>query len=218
MSQARDESAGFLLSSAEMRLAERRAIEGGRSESALMESAGSGLADLALRRGLGERYVVLCGPGGNGGDGYVAARRLLERGIEVTVVASDSPISSEAARTAARLCPIEAISMSRAAADSESLFSVRGVAAIDAMFGAGLSRPLSGDAAVLASALGRARVSVVSADMPSGASGDDGRILGDVCVRADVTAAFHCRRPGHLLLPARDVCGDVEDDRHRHVS
>ena len=176
----------------------------------LTQRAGEAVARVALRAmeqgGAGRRHViVLCGPGNNGGDGFVAARLLRERGVSVSValLGSDEALRGDAA-TARRLFsgPIE--DATRTALDDAGLI-------VDAIFGAGLSRPIEGDAAALLNRINGARakgVRVVAVDLPSGISGATGAILGEA-VTADETVTFFRRKPGHLLYPGRGRCGRV---------
>ncbi len=140
--------------------------------------------------------TVLCGPGNNGGDGYVAARKLAERGWPV-VVAASAPAAGAAAEAAARRTgPAEALTP--ALAERPGLI-------IDALYGAGLSRPLDGVAAILAEQIDRSRV--IAIDVPSGVLGD-GRISGPA-FSAALTVTFARKKPAHVLYPARARCGDI---------
>ncbi len=185
---------GPVLTAAGMRAAE---ITCGVSLANLMERAGAALADAAWRFGKGAPVLIMCGPGNNGGDGYVAARLLAEMGVAVTVATFGEPCTELSRQARARwhgpVCNPE---------DAEPA-SVT----IDALFGTGLSRHLDPDIAAM---LRRIRVSsdlVIAADLPSGTGSDDGADLG--AVAADITIAFGAAKPAHLLQPAAAKCGHV---------
>jgi hydroxyethylthiazole kinase-like uncharacterized protein yjeF len=189
-----------LLTPSEMAEADRRTIAGSTPGIALMERAGRAVADrVAARHPPGTRIFVACGPGNNGGDGFVAARVLRERGypVRLALLGSREALSSDAA-DAARQWGGEVESMNAAA--------VRGAGAIvDALFGAGLSRPLTGLALAAVEAVARAAdagVPVIAVDLPSGIDGTSGEVQG-VAVRAFETVTFCRRKPGHLLMPGR---------------
>ena len=192
-----------LLSPDEMSAADRLAAEAGPvGVERLMDNAGAAVAREALRRfPEAETVSVLCGPGNNGGDGHVAARILTECGVAVTVWRERAPKKGSAAASAAEGWRGE----------TKPLADFRpepGMLVIDALFGAGLSKPLDGDAAKAAEACNEARAPVLAVDLPSGVSGADGTAPG-AAFRAAATVTFMCRKPGHLLLPGRDLCGEV---------
>lgn len=183
-----------------MRAAERAAADAGTPLAALMERAGDALARLAWRMASGRPVHILAGPGNNGGDGYVAARRLAELGATVTVSALAPPGTELARAAAARWSgPVTPL-------DSEAM---SGGLLVDCLFGTGLNRSL--DPAV-AEALCRHAASaarILAADLPSGVDSDSGALLG--CpMRADVTLAFGALKPAHLLFPAAAHVGRVE--------
>ncbi|MEQ1939077.1 NAD(P)H-hydrate dehydratase [Mesorhizobium sp. CN5-321] len=192
-----------LLTPAEMAQADRRAIEAGPLDGiGLMRNAGQAVAAIVLSRFAGARRVhVLCGSGNNGGDGYVVATILAESGVAVSLWASGAPRGGGDAALAAAECPLPAHPLADFAAE-------RGDAVVDALYGAGLSKPLAGaDAAAVVKAAAL-RLLVVAIDLPSGVSGTGGAVLGRA-FRADVTVTFVRRKPGHLLLPGRELCGEV---------
>jgi hydroxyethylthiazole kinase-like uncharacterized protein yjeF len=162
----------------------------------LMERAGWAVARTAQRLGPC-RTLVLCGPGGNGGDGYIAARLLAGWGWPVRLAALAPPrAGSDAAGAAA--------GWRGPAAPFTPAEAARADLVIDAVFGAGLSRPL--DAAVAAT-LAASRC-ILAVDVPSGIDGASGAALGPVA-QAALTVTFFRRKPGHLLLPGRDLCGEL---------
>ncbi len=159
----------------------------------LMRRAGEAVARHARAMApLGTRIVVLCGPGHNGGDGYVAAAALRAAGRDVGVHALGTP-RGDAARAAALW------NGPRDAAPEDAALVV------DALFGSGLNRALDGAAAGL---VARIAAPVLAVDVPSGLDADAGAAPG-ACVQARRTLTFHRRKPGHLLLPGRAFCGDV---------
>ena len=192
-------AAAEILTVEEMTAADRAAIEGGTPGLVLMERAGAAVAEAIRQRFKPCRVVVLCGPGNNGGDGYVVARLLKRRGWPVMVEALSAPTTADARAMAARW---RGETRPFGAARTADLV-------VDALFGAGLSRPLDKEVAKAAEALRTRRAPVVAVDVPSGVDGDTGRLLGGVAFRADLTVTFHRRKVGHALEPARSVCGEI---------
>jgi len=192
-----------LLSPAEMAEADRRAIAAGPFDGiALMRNAGQAVASLALARYPdARRFHVLCGPGNNGGDGYVVARLLHESGTAVSLWASGEPRPGGDAAIAAAECPVAPRALADFAAEPGSVI-------VDALYGAGLSKPLTGEAARAVEIADAKKLPVVAVDLPSGVSGDSGMALGSA-FRAQVTVTFARKKPGHLLLPGRILCGEV---------
>ncbi|TRC71109.1 NAD(P)H-hydrate dehydratase [Mesorhizobium sp. WSM4307] len=192
-----------LLTSAEMGEADRLTIAAGPIDGiGLMRRAGEAVAGEVLRRYPSATHVhVLCGPGNNGGDGYVVARILVGSGVATTIWASGAPRPQSDAALAAAECPIAPRPLSRFEAEPGSIL-------VDALYGAGLSKPLSGDAARAVGVATDRRLPVVAVDLPSGVSGDSGRVLG-VAFAAAVTVTFARKKPGHLLQPGRERCGDI---------
>ena len=190
-----------LLTAAEMGRADRLAIAGGVPGMTLMEAAGRAVAEAAAALAPEGPVLVLAGPGNNGGDGWVAARRLAASGREVTLASLADP---------ARLQGDAAIARDRWPGRVVSATPALPPAAVvvDALFGAGLDRPLDGLAAALVAAANAGPAPVLAVDVPSGLAADDGRPLGP-CVAAAATATFFRRKPGHLLYPGRALCGRV---------
>jgi ADP-dependent NAD(P)H-hydrate dehydratase / NAD(P)H-hydrate epimerase len=185
-----------LLTPAEMSLADAATIAGGVPGITLMERAGWAVARAARRFGPC-RTLVLCGPGNNGGDGYVVARLLAEWGWPVRVAALGLPrAGSDAALAAA--------DWSGPSADFSPAEAARADLVIDAVFGAGLSRPVDGLAAATLATARR----ILAVDIPSGVDGASGAVWGQAA-RAAATVTFFRRKPGHLLLPGRDLCGEL---------
>ncbi len=187
-----------LLTPAEMARADAAAIAGGVPGVALMDAAGLAVARAARARFRPCRTLVLAGPGNNGGDGYVAARFLERAGWPVAVAALAPPRpGSDAAAAASRWRgPVVPFSPAEAR---------RAEMVVDAVFGAGLVRDLDGAAAETLAAVS---APILAVDVPSGVDGGTGAVRG-FAPRAALTSTFFRRKPGHLLLPGRDLCGEV---------
>jgi hydroxyethylthiazole kinase-like uncharacterized protein yjeF len=192
------------VSTEQMREADRLAIAAGKTGLGLMERAGSAVADAAnLNFGAAQDILVLCGPGNNGGDGFVAARLLagIGRRVGVALLGPRERLTGDAAAAAAQWAG-ETIPLHAARPEAADLV-------IDAIFGAGLVRDLDGEARLAverASASGRP---ILSVDVPSGVDGDSGQVRG-TAVAAARTVTFAARKPGHVLLPGRALCGILE--------
>ncbi|WP_322096955.1 NAD(P)H-hydrate dehydratase [Pelagibius sp.] len=190
----------------EMYEADRLAIAEIGSGYPLMERAGAGVAArvLARRNEAGDGPVaVLCGPGNNGGDGFVAARHLRAAGVPVrlALLGAKDRLSGDAGTAAAAwegaVQPLEETCLDDAAQ------------VVDALFGAGLDRPLSGVPAQLAAVARDASLPVFAVDVPSGIAGDTATPLGGLAFQALETITFFRKKPAHLLVPSRFFCGDV---------
>ena len=192
-----------ILSNAEMAEADRLTIAGGVAGLALMENAGKAVAQaVSARQSPGGRVVVLAGPGNNGGDGFVAARLLAERGHAVTIllVGTMEKLRGDAAAAA------KAWNRGVAAAKPEDLTGADIV--IDALFGAGLDRPVNDLAHAMIDAVNAQAAPVVAVDLPSGINGTTGAVMG-AAIKAGQTVTFFRKKPGHLLMPGRTYCGKV---------
>lgn len=187
-----------LLAPEAMSRADAEAIRLGTPGTVLMESAGRAVARAARRRFRPCRVLVLCGPGNNGGDGYVAARLLALAGWPVVVASLAPPRAGSDAARAAQLWRGPRAPFSPEAAKEADLV-------IDAVFGAGLTRELDG----LAADTLRASRKVLAIDVPSGVDGATGSVRG-FATEAALTVTFFRFKPGHLLLPGRDCCGALE--------
>jgi hydroxyethylthiazole kinase-like uncharacterized protein yjeF len=191
-----------LLTPLQMGDADRAAEASGIDGFGLMEAAGSAVAVAVGARWPMRPVTVLCGPGNNGGDGFVAARHLAAAGWPVTLalLGSCDKLSGEAAHAASLWnAPLARFS-------PESLDGAGIV--IDAIFGAGLSRPLDGNALAMVESLKDRRIPICAVDIPSGLDGASGMILG-AAAPADLTVTFFRKKPGHLLYPGRGLCGDI---------
>ena len=187
-----------LLTPLEMAAVDRAAPAHGAGGFALMQAAGAAVARAIRARFRPARTLVLAGPGNNGGDGYVVARLLEAAGWDVAVAALAPPRpGGDAAQAAAAwhgpMRPCTAESVARAGL------------VVDALFGAGLSGELPAEAVAL---LRAARAPLVAVDVPSGIDGATGAVLGHAAPAA-LTVTFGRLKPGHLLLPARDLCGEL---------
>ena len=201
-----------LLSVAEMARADALAIAGGVPGIDLMEAAGAGIV-AAIRAHWPRRPVLaLCGPGNNGGDGFVAARLLAGAGwpVRLFLLGERAALKGDAALAAARWSgPVEPLA-ALLEGDGPGGDGLGGEPlVIDALFGAGLSRPLEGAARAAIEAVTARRLPLVAVDVPSGVHGDSGAELG-AAPWAELTVTFVRRKPGHLLLPGRLRCGRVE--------
>jgi ADP-dependent NAD(P)H-hydrate dehydratase / NAD(P)H-hydrate epimerase len=191
-----------LLTPVEMEAADQAAIAAGVSEFTLMEAAGCAVADAVRRRWSKRPVVVLCGPGNNGGDGFVAARHLAAEGwpVRLGLLGDADRLTGAAAHHAARFRgSIEAL--------SPSLLEGAELA-IDAIFGAGLSRHVEGLARRVIEALVARGLPVIAIDVPSGLDGATGEVRG-IAPRAEMTVTFFRKKPGHLLFPGRALCGHL---------
>jgi NAD(P)H-hydrate epimerase len=194
-----------VVTTAEMAAVDRTAAAAGTPTAVLMDRAGRAVADRAERmlaeQGGGD-ILLLCGPGNNGGDGFVAASLLLARGHGVTV-ATLGPVSELRGDAAAAAAAWQGPVVAAAAVEPD-----RHALVVDALFGAGLSRPLDGAVRALIARVAAARCRVLAVDLPSGLSGDSGAVMG-AALRADETVTFVRLKPGHLLMPGRELCGTV---------
>jgi NAD(P)H-hydrate epimerase len=191
-----------LLTPPQMGEADRLTIAGGIAGTLLMENAGRAVADAVSRRWPKQKTLVLCGPGNNGGDAFVAARLLAERGwpVRLALLGARDALKGDAATAATRWTgPVEPLAPG-AIGDATLI--------IDAIFGAGLARPIEGVAREVLAGIEAARLPVVAVDVPSGVDGASGAVLG-IAPKAALTVTFFRRKPGHLLLPGRSHCGET---------
>ena len=184
-----------ILTAKAMREAEAACAIQGTSLSELMDLAGAAVADTAWRMAAGAPILILCGPGNNGGDGYVAARLLAERGAAVRVAALAEPATGLAkAARAAWTGPVEPLDGRLAPAPL----------IVDALFGVGLSRPISDQLATILGHFSDRRILAV--DVPSGIDSDAAEDWMPP-LPADVTLALGALKPAHVLLPTAPACG-----------
>ncbi len=219
-------SGSEILSVSQMGEADRLAVAAGVPSLTLMENAGRAVADAIATRFKPCAVAVLCGPGNNGGDGFVAARHLKTRGFDarMALLGARESLKGDAAEMAKRwdgeifsltenfvrqnlsspvvTGEVDPAKRSEAGSGGGKLIVV-------ALFGAGLSRPLEGVAAKAVRAANASGAPIIAVDVPSGLSGDLGRPLDGVCARAALTVTFFRKKPGHLLMPGRLLCGEI---------
>lgn len=190
-----------LLTGEQMAEADRLTIASGISGIELMENAGQALALAMMQRWSPRSVTVLCGPGNNGGDGFVVARLLAEAGwpVRVAVLVAYEQLRGDAQHHAA-LWRGAMEAFSPAVLDGAELV-------VDAIFGAGLSRAPEGAAAQTLAAAAERRLTIIAVDVPSGLIGDTGVNLG--AIQAVLTVTCCRKKPGHLLQPGRILCGEV---------
>ena len=191
-----------LLTVDQMYAADKAAMDAGVSGETLMENAGGAIARAILERWTPRPVAILCGPGNNGGDGFVVARLLDAAGwpVAVALLGSVEKLEGDAAVMAGRwrgaVAPLDL-----AVLDDAELV-------VDGLFGAGLTRPLDGVPRALVQAIAARRLPSVAVDVPSGVHGDTGAVMG-AAAPAALTVTFFRRKPGHLLLPGRTLCGEL---------
>jgi len=191
-----------VLTTSEMERADHLTIAAGRPGFALMLSAGQAVAEAAMDLAEEGPIVVVAGSGNNGGDGFVAAAELAARGREVSVVllCERDSLHGDAA-SAARGWKYPVLPFNPQALGKPALI-------IDALFGAGLNRPVKGEPQEMIEAINANGAPVLAVDLPSGVNGTTGFVMG-AAVRATETVTFFRRKPAHLLLPGRMHCGRV---------
>jgi len=184
-----------ILTVAQMRETEEALIAGGETVDSLMQTAGRGAADWVWRVAAGRPVTVLCGPGNNGGDGYVIAETLRRRGLPVTLVAPMEP-KTDAAQ--------------RARAEYGGPFAGRGKGGVlvDCLFGSGLTRPLGAQLTGLLRGLARHHHDLVAIDLPSGVDSDSGALLDEDLPYSDLTVALGAWKFAHWLMPAMARMGE----------
>jgi NAD(P)H-hydrate epimerase len=171
----------------------------------LMEAAGLAVARVIEARWPPRAVAVLCGPGNNGGDGFVIARRLAEKGwpVRVGLLGAPEALKGDAAASARRWQNVGEIRpLALDLLDGAPLV-------VDALFGAGLSRALEGPARELVTAINDRALTCIAVDVPSGVHGDTGEALGGIAPRCAATVTFFRAKPAHFLYPARDLCGEL---------
>lgn len=190
-----------LLSVAQMTEADRAAIALGVPGPVLMQNAGNAVVREIVRRWTPRAVTVLCGPGNNGGDGFVVAIALAQAGwpVRVALLGPKENLRGDALLYATRWSgSIEPLS--NAAVEGAGLI-------VDALFGSGLSRRLDTQVAATLAAVARLELPMVAVDVPSGVLGDSGESLG--ASQAVCTVTFARKKPAHVLLPGRDLCGEI---------
>jgi len=206
-------SSGQILTAAQMRAAEAALIACGETESSLMDRAGRGAAAWVYRMAAGRAVTVLCGPGNNGGDGYVIARVLAERGVPVTVVAPLAPTTeaAKAARAGYRGVLVDASGSSalQGICHGKSAQSSSGGVLVDCLFGTGLARMLDASLAGLLGALAMAHPLRIAVDLPSGTQSDSAALLNHGLTDYHLTLALGAWKWAHWLMPAAAKMGEL---------
>ena len=190
-----------LLSVDQMYAADKAAMAAGVSGMTLMEAAGAGVARAIIRRWAPRPTIVLCGPGNNGGDGFVIARLLRQAGawdVRIALLGTLGDLKGDA-RAMAEAWSGDVLPLTPEVIQGRSLI-------VDSLFGAGLSREIEGAAQATIAAANDADAGRVAVDIPSGIHGDTGTALG-IKFNADLTVTFFRMKPAHLLLPGRMACG-----------
>ncbi len=192
-----------LLTADEMRRAEKITIESGTPSLTLMENAGRGVTEEVVRRfPRGSRVLVLCGPGSNGGDGFVCARTLRERGYQVRLALLCKPEE----------LPPDPREMARRWDETIEPFGPRllegAEVIVDALWGSGLKGPVNGVVGQVIEEVTERNLPVVAVDVPTGIDCTYGNVHG-IAFHAVSTVTFFRRKTGHVLLPGKRYCGDV---------
>ncbi len=199
----------LLIEPSAMNAADHAARDSGINMWQMMVNAGSAVAACALREyPQSVRFAVFCGPGNNGGDGYVAAHVLKQSGANVDLYQYGRAPDSGDALSARNLWHDDVRSLQAYNAEP-------GDTIIDALFGAGLSRPLDEELCQLIDQINKSEMPVIAADLPSGIDGRTGNLPANSskearALKAAHTVTFMCRKPGHVLLPGKEACGVVE--------
>src|SRR5689334_5553534 len=192
-----------VLTNAEMGEADRLTVSGGIAGLTLMDNAGQAIAQAVVaRQSPGGSVAVLAGPGNNGGDGFVAARVLAELGysVRVLLVGTLDQLKGDAAAAAKAWGRGVVVAKPEALAGADII--------IDALFGAGLDRPVAGLAQAMIEAVNSQVAPVIAVDLPSGINGSSGAVMG-TAIKAAQTVTFFRKKPGHLLMPGRAHCGAI---------
>ena len=186
----------LVLTVAQMQAAEQAVFDSGISVDALMERAGRGAAEYVWRIAAGRPVTVVCGPGNNGGDGYVIAETLRDRGLAVQVVAPMEPRTAAARNARARF-------RGEVCADGTAL---SGAVLVDCLFGSGLTRGLSDDLVALLLGLAGRHQHCIAVDLPSGVHSDTAAVLSSL-PRYDLTLALGAWKWAHFIMPAAQHMG-----------
>jgi hydroxyethylthiazole kinase-like uncharacterized protein yjeF len=197
----------IILSAQQMRQAEQVAVQAGSPLIVLMERAGLAVAEAVMARYSKRPTIVICGPGNNGGDGFVAARHLAAKGwpVRVLLYGKLEELTAEAKIAASRW---------RGTVITASVATVQGALdkgaqlVIDALYGVGLRRAITGEAAAMLQMINQTSVPVVAVDIPSGLNADTGQIFGQ-SLAAEMTVCFYRKKMAHVLMPGRMLCGET---------
>ena len=190
-----------VLTVVQMNAADRLTMASGTAGSLLMQRAGEAVVRELVRRWTPRRVTVLCGPGNNGGDGFVVAFRLAQSGwaVRLALLGDINGLRGDAQHHAQRWTgSVEPLSP-QVIDDAELI--------VDSLFGSGLSRRLNSQVIDTLTCATRRAIPIIAVDVPSGVMGDSGEDWG--AAAAVCTVTFMRKKPGHLLLPGRDLCGDI---------
>lgn len=192
----------ILLTPAEMGRADRLAVEAGTPSLTLMERAGRAVAEAIEQRYPKGEVVVFCGPGNNGGDGFVVARLLRDQGwpVRVALFGDRARLMGDA--------DFNAIKWKDEIAPAKPESIGKATVIVDALFGAGLDRNIEERLVPVIAAINASGLPVVAVDIPSGVDGATGEVRG-TAVKAILSVTFFRKKPGHLLQPGRDLCGET---------
>jgi hydroxyethylthiazole kinase-like uncharacterized protein yjeF len=199
------------VTSAQMKEIERRADEAGLSYYRMMENAGAGAAEYISSKHpvAGKTVLIFCGKGNNGGDGFVAARKLTEDGASVQLILAEGEPKTEDAAKNKQICETMAIPMTDMADEKEiRLLAEAADLIIDAVYGTGFHGELRATVRRITRLINRSKAVVYALDVPSGLNGDTGEADEDT-VNADTTIVFHCLKPAHINEKCSSFCGNV---------
>ncbi len=197
----------IILTTQQMRQAEQMAVQAGTPLIVLMERAGLAVAETIMARYAKRPTIVLCGPGNNGGDGFVAARHLSAKGwpVRILLYGKLEELTAEAKTAASRW---------RGSVITASIATMQGALekgaalVVDALYGIGLRRAIGGEAAGILQLINASNVPVVSVDIPSGLNADSGQVFGQA-ISAELTVCFYRKKLAHVLMPGRMLCGET---------
>ena len=184
-----------VLSSQQVYITEKKAVSLGLTLEELMERAGTAVFQQTVNQFHPTKTLVVCGPGNNGGDGYVVARKLLEQGWDVCVARSPASKISDCAQQMLDRYNGPIVPFSPESIDKAELI-------IDGIFGIGLSKPITGEFKAIIDKINQSNKPVVAIDIPSGINADNGEVFG-CAINATLTVTFNFKKPGHLLLPGK---------------
>ncbi len=168
----------------------------------LMEAAGLSVVREITKNCTGSKALILCGPGNNGGDGFVIARHLEEAAwkVDIALLGSIENLVGDA-KQMALLWDGSVIPLDKDAIGNHDVI-------VDAIFGTGLSKDIEGDLGVAINMANQSGAHKIAVDIPSGVKGDTGEVLG-TAFNADLTVTFCRSKPGHFLFPGKAFCGQV---------
>ncbi|MBQ6569441.1 MAG: NAD(P)H-hydrate epimerase [Clostridia bacterium] len=201
----------YILNNQQTKSLEDATAQSGIPHISLMEFAGTAVSRQIIKSNdvTGKRIAVVCGCGNNGGDGFVAARKLYGAGAQVTILlAMGDPTTDDSQEMYRRACELDIPVIVR---ESEAAFGECIKYAdiiVDAIFGIGFHGSARPAISEIFEMINNSQAVVYSVDVPSGVDSDNGQVAG-VCVKADHTVTFTALKPGHVIFPAADFCGEV---------